>query len=174
MTVNERRPLLPRPDWFIILGAGFFLVVDVIICGSCLCTLVFGPFWLLLAIARAARHRAGWRAGARSMMAPVLTLTVVFGNAYLQSIVASTNASRIINACRQYAAANGDYPDALGRLVPRYLKSIPRAKYCVGESRNFTYHSSAGMHLLVGGLFPGMWSMYDLESYGAPANLEDR
>lgn len=162
----------PRPSWCIL--AGLFLIFDVIICGNCLITLVFGPIWFLQVLSGTSRHCAGWRASARWMIVPVLTIAVVLGNAYLQSIVASTNARRIVNACRQYAAANGKYPDDLGSLVPQYLKSIPPAKYCIGESRNFTYHSSVGIHLLVGGVFPGKWSMYNLESYGVPANLEDQ
>jgi hypothetical protein len=40
------------------------------------------------------------------------------------------NAERLIEACERYREANETYPERLGELVPRYLNSIPRAKYC--------------------------------------------
>ena len=53
------------------------------------------------------------------------------GNAWLQNSIAQSRFEVIIQACKQYQKDKGHYPDKLEDLVPAYLYSVPRAKYCV-------------------------------------------
>ena len=62
---------------------------------------------------------------------PPLTLALVLANDTLQRKIAEANAPRVIEACEEFHAANGRFPKTLDELVPRYLPSIPRAKYCL-------------------------------------------
>ena len=79
--------------------------------------------------------------------------------------MAETNAARIITACEDYHAANGKFPQTLDDLVPQYMHSIPRAKYCMmfGEYR---YWNMEGRHTL---------EWYAIPPYGRKRyNLEDK
>jgi hypothetical protein len=68
-----------------------------------------------------------------------VTLLLVLANYSIQKSIATANAAYIIQACESYREANGSYPARLDRLIPRYLRSIPRAKYCFwfGEFQYF-------------------------------------
>jgi hypothetical protein len=72
----------------------------------------------------------------------VLTLGLVLGNAALQSRIAQANAERIIRVAEEYRAAVGTYPAKLADLTPRYLPSVPRAKYTLGPFGDFWYIST--------------------------------
>ncbi len=60
---------------------------------------------------------------------PFLTLGIAMGNGCLQWKISDANAERIIKACDEFRAVNGRYPLELNELVPKYLPSIPPAKY---------------------------------------------
>lgn len=62
-------------------------------------------------------------------------------NDAFQRGVAETNAEEVVAACESYRADNGRFPRRLDQLVPRYLSSVPVAKYCLGPGR-FVYSSS--------------------------------
>lgn len=128
--------------------AGVLLGVEVVVYGSFLFSIFVGPIWLLVALAKAIFRRGDWRVSVTRVVIPVITLGLIFGNASLQSRMARVKAERIIDACTQYRTVNGVYPKTMEALVPKYLDSIPRAKYALvlGE---FSYSESDGQHSLM-------------------------
>ena len=100
------------------------------------------PIWFLLSIVKNLKERPGSRVALFRIAVPIVTLGVVFANTAIQWTIADANAERIINACEEFHAANGRYPQTLDELVPSYLKSIPRAKYCLSPmDSKFSYYS---------------------------------
>ncbi len=114
---------------------------DAILDGSYLFSLFVCPIWLLVALVRAGSGRASPRVAAARILAPVVTGLIVVVNSAIQGEIAMAGAARIIQACERYREDNGSYPEKLGDLVPRYLSSIPRAKYCCAWNE-FAYYSS--------------------------------
>lgn len=55
----------------------------------------------------------------------------IYGTAYLNQGKAIRGAERIAAACESYKAKYGSYPEIIGKLIPEYIKSIPRAKFTV-------------------------------------------
>jgi hypothetical protein len=106
------------------------------------------PIWFLVSLVKAIKKRPGWVISLSRIVIPVITLAIVVGNAAIQSKVANANAERIIVACEQFRTATGKYPNQLGELMPKYLSSIPRAKYALAFS-DFRYRSLGGNHLLM-------------------------
>ena len=125
MRSNATARSFSSPDWLAVGVACFLLLYDAIFSGSCLLTLVIGPFWLLQAIFGNWRRRSEYRHYTRRFIFPAVTIAVILVSAYLQSRIASSNATRIIRACKEYKAEYGEYPDDLGRLVPKYLSCVP-------------------------------------------------
>lgn len=129
-----------------IIGAFVVLALDVfygtfISAGVC-------PVWFLVSLVKAIKKRPGWRIGLSRVVIPVLIFAIVGGNAAIQSKLANANAERIIAACEQFRTATGKYPDQMEELVPKYLSSIPRAKYSFAFNE-FRYRNLAGNHLLM-------------------------
>ena len=120
-----------------IAGACVLLAWDAVLSGSFLTSYLVCPIWFLVSVIKNAIQRPGWRLALLRIAVPALTLGLVFGNSMLQCEIAEANAERIIKACEEFRAANGKYPGTLEDLVPGYLKSVPRAKYCLmfGEFR---------------------------------------
>lgn len=56
---------------------------------------------------------------------------VIYGAVFLNQGKAIRGAERIAEACEAYKAKNGTYPETIAKLVPEYLKSVPRAKVAV-------------------------------------------
>ena len=79
---------------------------------------------------------------------PALTLGLVLANNALQLRIAGANAQQVIAACEEFRAANGKFPESLEELVPRYMRAIPRAKYCLGYGE-FRYSNIDGSPILV-------------------------
>ena len=131
-----------------LIGAGVLLGVDIVVSGSFLFSVLLGPIWLLVAILKAIIRRRDWPVSVTRVVIPLVTLVLVFGNASLQSRMAQANAKRIINACTRYQATHGVYPKTLEILIPKYLDSVPRARYAVmfGE---FRYWELNGQHTLM-------------------------
>ncbi len=79
----------------------------------------------------------------KRIVIPLLIGGIVCGNAWLQNSIAESRFEVAIQACKQYQKDKGHYPDKLEDLVPAYMYSVPRAKYCVmfGE---FYYFAGSG------------------------------
>jgi tetratricopeptide (TPR) repeat protein len=112
-------------------GALALLVWDAAISGSFLMSFMVCPIWFLASILKSAVQRPGWRLALLRIAIPALTLGLVFANDAFQYRIGKANAPRIIAACEEFHSANGKYPKTLDELVPRYMGSIPRAKYCL-------------------------------------------
>jgi hypothetical protein len=125
-------------------GAIVLLSWDVVLTGSFVMSFLFCPVWLLVSLIRSLLSRPGWKlAGVRAAI-PAVTLLVVIANAMFQGWIGERNAGRIIKAAGQYRAATGNYPETLEDLVPKYLSSVPPAKYCLMFSELHYYHLNFG------------------------------
>jgi hypothetical protein len=133
-----------------IAGACVLLVLDVVLSGSFLMSYLACPIWFLISVVKNAIQRPAWRLALLRIAVPALTLGLVLGNNALQWKIAEANAERIIKACEEFRTANGKYPSKLDDLVPGYLKSVPRAKYCLclfwGE---FHYWNDEEVHAML-------------------------
>jgi hypothetical protein len=107
---------------------------DAVLSGGCLFSYIVCPVWFLVALVRAGFGSANRSVATARVLAPIITGVLVFGNFIIQSNFARGNAKRIVQACERYREDNGAYPEKLGNLVPRYLNSIPVAKYCLGAN----------------------------------------
>jgi hypothetical protein len=117
------------------------LAWDAVFTGSFGLSFFVCPIWLLVSVLKNAIQRPGWGLSILRIMIPPLTLGLVLANNAVQLRIAETNAPQIVAACEKYHADNGEFPTALDQLVPQYMRSIPRAKYCVdyGEFVYFNY-----------------------------------
>jgi hypothetical protein len=160
MTSDHQAPYL-RPIRASLIGAFLLLAFDALY-GTFLSAGIC-PIWFLVSLVKAIKKRPGWVIGLSRIVIPVLALTIVAGNAALQSKIANANAERIIAACEQFRAATGKYPDQLDELVPKYLNSIPRARYALMFS-DFRYRNLDGNHQLLWDERPPFGRrIYDLE-----------
>jgi hypothetical protein len=107
------------------------LAGDVVFGGTYMLSALICPVWFILSTMKNAVERPGWRLALLRIAIPALTLAVVLANNSLQWRIAEANSTEIIAACEAFHAANGTYPKTLGELVPRYMASVPRAKYCL-------------------------------------------
>lgn len=123
-------------------AAAILLTLDVVLFGSRLYSFIFCPIWMLVSLLRSATKRPGWGLAVVRIFIPFLTLWIGRVNDAFQLSVAEANAQRIITACEDYHAGNGRFPTKLDELVPRYLDSVPVARYCLGPSSLFYYSSS--------------------------------
>ena len=139
-------------------GACALLFLDIVETGSYVFSVLACPIWFVVRLMRVALQHPktrGWGAVARVAI-PVVTLALVLANGALQKRIATVNAERIIKACEEFRAAKGFYPNQLDELVPRYLGSIPPAKYRRANPE-FEYRTSdAGIHMLWWHPFPAM------------------
>ncbi len=118
----------------ICVSIGFSLVLlawDAALSGSFLLSFMVCPIWFLVSILKNVFQRPGWKLAFLRIAASPLTLVLVLANNALQLKIAETNAPRVIAACEEFHSANGKYPTALDELVPRYMPSVPPAKYCL-------------------------------------------
>jgi hypothetical protein len=107
------------------------VALDAVLSGTYTLSLIVCPIWFLLSVAKSASIRPGWKLALIRITIPALTFGLVLTNDAIQSSIAETNAAKIISACEAFHAANGKYPKTLGELVPKYMPSVPRAKYCL-------------------------------------------
>lgn len=82
-----------------------------------------------------------------------LDVGFVWVNNAFQLKVAEAHAQRVVAACEAYHAANSRFPRKLDELVPHYLNSVPRAKYCLGPPGHFSYYN-LGAPMLVWQVVP--------------------
>jgi hypothetical protein len=134
---------------------------DAVLTGSFLMTFLIGPIWLLVAIIKALIRRSNWSLSLYRIATPLVTMGLVFANAWLQSKVARSHAELIIQASKQYQQSHGNFPPTLDALVPEYLRSVPSAKYCLVFG-NYWYTDFEGRHDL-------MW--VEIPPFGRPYYL---
>ncbi|MGA2617078.1 MAG: hypothetical protein ABSF26_05655 [Thermoguttaceae bacterium] len=121
-------------------------------CEGCyILSILICPFWFLVSFVKNVVWRPGWRIALLRISMPFLTFGIAMGNGRLQWKLSDANAERVIKACDEFNNANGRYPRKLDELVPKYLPSVPPAKYCLLEK--FWYFNSDGHCSL-------MWSRY--------------
>jgi hypothetical protein len=122
----------------IVFGAALFAIYIVSgtyltpVIAALITAVTFGAAALVMAL----KHRAP-RAKELSLKAGafVLFAILIFGGGRLNNIRARHGSVRLANACEEYKAKNGAYPDSFAKLMPEYLKSIPAAKYTVTGAR---------------------------------------
>ena len=131
----------------------FLVIVDVVIDGNYMFSALSCPIWFIIAVVRAIVWRVNRGAAVVRILIPIVTGLFVVANYFLQYNIAMDNAARLIQACEHYREASGAYPEQLDDLVPRYLSSIPRAKYCC-SSNAFEYSASPPRHLILWWVFP--------------------
>lgn len=147
-----------------VFAAAILLVWDVVLSGSLLMSSIFCPIWFLVSLVKNAIERRGWGLALVRIGIPVLTLGLVRANNAVQLGVAEANAQRVVAACEEYHAANGRFPEKLEELAPRYVKSVPVAKYCLGPSRVF-YYSNGGTPMLFWQVVPPHYrKIYNFET----------
>jgi hypothetical protein len=138
--------------------------IDVVVDGSYIFSALVCPIWFLAAVVRAIVRQPSLAVAAARILVPVVTGLLVIANFSLQGKIAMSNAARVIEACEQYREVNGTYPERLSELVPHYLSSVPRAKYCFmcGE---FGYYSGSPQPILFWSEFPPFGRrVYDFET----------
>ena len=143
-------------------GALVLLALDAAFSGSYLMSILFCPMWFWVSILKNAIQCPGWRLALLRMAIPAVTLGLVLANDEVQYRIGKANAPRIIAACEEFHAANGTFPKTLDELVPRYIPSVPRAKYCLmwGDFVYFNY----GTPMLVWYVVPPFGrKIYDFE-----------
>lgn len=106
------------------------ILFDVVVCGCYLFSTLVCPIWCIVSAVWAGLKRPEPRVAAARVLIPILTGLLAFANYSAQRTIAMRNAERVIEACERYRKANGAYPERLAELVPRYLNSVPRAKFC--------------------------------------------
>jgi hypothetical protein len=123
-------------------AAAMLLTFDVVHSGSILMSTLFCPIWILISFLKSAIRRPGWGLAVARILFPVLTFCLVRANNTFQLRVAETNGQRLVAACEEYHAANGRFPKKLDELVPKYMNSVPVAKYCLSPGSKFLYVSN--------------------------------
>lgn len=106
------------------------IFLDVVVSGCYFFSALVCPIWCIVGAVRAALKRPELGVAAARVLIPIVTGLLAFANDSAQRSIAMDNAQRVIEACERYHKANGAYPERLAELVPRYLNSVPRAKYC--------------------------------------------
>jgi hypothetical protein len=133
-TIPKYRLFIVDNFWSLV-GAGYLLLFDVLYGGSFLLSIVFCPIWLFVSLIR--NGKTEWRLALFRIAMPVLILGIALANTFIQWKIADTNGERVVRACEAFHSDNGRYPKTLNELVPRYLPSVPRAKY--SADGNFFY-----------------------------------
>ncbi len=132
----SRKPKRGELMMLLLMAAALFFV-DVIGSGNYLWSFCVCPIWFLVSIVEYIRKTKG-RVALFSIAISVLTFVIAYGNSYIQCTIAAANGERIYAACEDFNRDNGRYPETLDELCPRYLRYIPRAKYCLW-SGEFVY-----------------------------------
>ena len=146
-----------------VMGAAALLLFDGVFTASFLMSWIFCPIWFLVSLVTSAIQRPGWGLAFLRLGIPALTLALVLANSAVQNRIAEANARRVIAACEAHHAANGAFPKDLRELTPRYLSSVPVAKYCLGPPSVFYYYN-VGKPMLVWQVIPPHYrKIYDFE-----------
>jgi hypothetical protein len=125
---------------FSLLGAGFLLLLDVVMFGSFLISIVVCPFWFLVSFIRNGILKSGGQFAFFRIAIPAVTLGIALGTTFIQWGMADANGERVVRACEAFYSDTARYPEHLSELVPKYLPSVPRAKYSMDG--DFYYYNS--------------------------------
>lgn len=106
------------------------IFLDVIFDGSYTFSIVVCPIWFFVSTVRVILLRPRLSVAIARFLIPIATGLLVLANYSAQRVIAMGNAAILIDACEHYRKDVGAYPDHLSDLVPQYLSSVPRAKYC--------------------------------------------
>ena len=131
-----------------LIGGLLLLLLDCALYGTFLISLLICPVWFLMSAVKQIIQRPGWRTALVRVSIPALTFGIALTNNEVQWEIAEARSEQIIKACEEFRVAHGRYPNTLGELVPRYLPSIPRAKYCMHFGA-FEYYSNDGKQRLL-------------------------
>lgn len=145
-----------------VVAAAALLAWDGALFGTCLTAWVFCPIWLLVSLLKNASERPGWGLALVRIGIPAVTFGLLWVNNAVQLGVAEANARRVVAACEQYHAANGRFPENLDQLVPRFMSSVPRAKYCLAG--HFAYHNFGTPRLYWQVVPPYLRKIYNFET----------
>jgi hypothetical protein len=110
-------------------------------------SIIICPPWFLISVVKNVTQPPGWRIAAFRVSMPLLTFAIALGNGNLQWKISDAHAEQVIKACEEFRVANGRYPNRLDDLVPKYLNSVPPAKYCMFMG-DFFYVNSGGHCML--------------------------
>ena len=114
-----------------LIGVALLLWFDVAFSGSALMSTLCCPVWILVSLVKNAIQRPGWGLALVRVGIPALTWWLVGINNDFQLAMARRNAQQVVQACELFHADQGRFPGNLEELVPRYMESVPRAKYCL-------------------------------------------
>jgi hypothetical protein len=112
-------------------GALILLAWDVALTGWFGMSFLACPIWFLFSVLKNLIQLPGWRLALLRTAIPPLVLGLVLANNAFQLKIGEANAPRVVAACEEFHTANGKFPKTLDELVPRYMPSVPRAKYCL-------------------------------------------
>jgi FlaA1/EpsC-like NDP-sugar epimerase len=70
------------------------------------------------------------------------TAFLIFGSNYLNNVIAHNRSVMLITTIEQYKSENGEYPENLEALVPKYIEAVPTAKFSL--MNEFWYHKQNG------------------------------
>ena len=129
-TIPKYRLFIADNFWSLF-GAGFLLFLDVVSFGNYLYSIFVCPIWFFVSLIRNGIVGTEWRLARFRIAMPALTLGIALANTSIQLKIADINGERVVKACEAFHTDNGRYPKTLNELVPRYLPSVPRAKYCM-------------------------------------------
>ena len=138
----ESQEINTKCRWFTIIKRRLWITAgllfwDVVIEGFYAMSMIFCPLWFLISLIKSLIRRPGWRIAVIRLSMPILTLAIAVANGNLQWKISDLHAEKVIKACEDFHTDNGRYPTTLDELVPKYLSSVPHAKYCM--MGNFMY-----------------------------------
>ena len=113
--------------------------LDLIVDGNYMFSVLVCPIWLVAGVVRSILQRPSRGVAAARILIPVVIGLLAVANYRLQATIAMSNAADVIQACERYRNTEGSYPERLDQLVPRYLNTVPSAKYCCFQSE-FVYY----------------------------------
>jgi hypothetical protein len=121
-------------------------VLDALILGLGAITFIVGWVMVVLGVLDVVRGAGSDRAsrGMRTIIAYAILDAAVFGTNYGNNKLAHHRAEQIAVALDAFKADHGSYPATLEQLVPRYLPSVPLAKYTLMPMYNRFDYSSSG------------------------------
>jgi len=122
-------------------------VLDALILGQGGITLFATPIIFIIAIGVGIARKDRLLIGALRAVLPLLMFVAVAGTVMLHLKHAEAASKAVISACEAFAKDQGRFPEKLEELTPKYLHSIPRARYTVFFG-GFTYQAEPQEHTL--------------------------
>jgi hypothetical protein len=111
---------------------------DIVLDGGYAMAGLICPVWFVVALLRTAWPPRSLRIIMWRVTLPLLLLSTTVAASRAQRALAHAQAAIVIDACVAFRSDNGSLPDNLTSLVPRYLRQVPNAKFCVA-CKDFEY-----------------------------------